>query len=407
MTVARGPRIALYGHDTFGLGHLRRNLTLAHRLARDLPAVHLLALTGSNQAHAFPLPPRFDFVKIPSATKGPGGAYESRSLDLTLGELTDLRSRLIAEALLAFAPDVLLVDHAPAGMAGELVTPLERLRKARPGVRLVLGLRDVIDEPARVRAEWERDGTLDWMDRIYDRVLVYGERGLGPSPEEYGLSPRLNGRVRFTGYVLWAEPRTAAARVRERFALAPQERLVVATVGGGGDGAAVLEALLDGFARTPPPATRLVVITGPLMANDSADALKSRAAPIPSVVMQEFEPDLPSLVAAADCVVSMAGYNSMTEILAAGTPAVVVPRVTPRLEQWIRASAMAERGLCTMLHPDEADPAALLAAIAGALALGPRQTALPFRTDGASRVSEEMRDLVSARFPAVRRAEVA
>jgi len=405
--MARGLRIALYGHDTFGLGHLRRNLTLAHRLARDLPAAHLLALTGSAQAHAFPLPPRFDFVKIPSATKGPGGGYESRSLDLTLAELTNLRSRLIAEALLAFDPDVVLVDHAPAGMAGELIVPLERLREASPSVRLVLGLRDVIDDPARVRAEWQRDGTLDWMDRIYDRVLVYGERGFGPSPEEYGLSPRLNGRVRFTGYVLWSEPHTPAERVRDRFALAPDERLVVATVGGGGDGAAVLEALLDGFGRAAPPATRLVVVTGPLMAEGPARALQAHAASIPSVVAQEFEPDLPSLVAAADCVVSMAGYNSMTEILAAGTPAVVVPRVTPRLEQWIRARAMAERGLCTMLHPEEADPDALLAAIAGALARGPRQAALPFRTDGASRVSAEIRELIHPRYPAARRAEVA
>lgn len=405
--MARGPRIAFYGHDTFGLGHLRRNLTLAHRVARDQPDAHLLALTGSNQAHAFPLPPRFDFVKIPSATKGPGGRYESRSLDLTLGELTDLRSRLIAEALLAFSPDVLLVDHAPAGMAGELVIPLERLRKANPGVRLVLGLRDVIDEPERVRAEWARDGMLDWMDRTYDRVLMYGARGLGPSPEEYGLSPRLNGRVRFTGYVLWSEPGATAEQVRRRLAIAPGERLVVATVGGGGDGEAVLAALLEGFARTPPPATRLVVVTGPLMDGGSTRALNAKAETIPSVTTQEFEPDLPSLVAAADCVVSMAGYNSMTEILAAGTPAVVVPRVAPRLEQWIRAEAMSERGLCTMLHPDEADPAALLAAIAGALARGRRTEPLPFSTDGASRVSEEMRALVAQRVPVVRRAEVA
>jgi predicted glycosyltransferase len=150
-----------------------------------------------------------------------------------------------------------------------------------------------------------------------------------------------------------------------------------------------------------------VIVTGPLMAGGAARALNAKAATMPAVTTLEFEPDLPSLVAAADCVVSMAGYNSMTEILAAGTPAVVVPRVEPRLEQWIRAKAMAERGLCTLLHPGEADPDALLAAIAGALARGRRTEPLPFSTDGASRVSEEMRGLVAERFPTVRRAEVA
>src|SRR5438093_3453922 len=111
----RGPRIVLYGHDTVGLGHLRRNLTIAHRLARDLPQAHFLALTGSSQAHAFPLPPRMDFVKIPSATQNRDGLYQARSLDLPLGELRDMRSRLIAETLRSYRPDLVLVDHAPAG----------------------------------------------------------------------------------------------------------------------------------------------------------------------------------------------------------------------------------------------------------------------------------------------------
>jgi predicted glycosyltransferase len=166
----RGPRIALYGHDTFGLGHLRRNLTLAHQLARDFPDAHLLALTGSSHAHAFPLPPRFDFVKVPSVTKAEDGGYRARSLDMSLAEVADFRSRLIDQTLSSFRPDILIVDHAPAGMAGELRVPLDRLRGSHPDTGLVLGLRDVIDEPERVRSEWQRDGLLDWMDRTYDRA---------------------------------------------------------------------------------------------------------------------------------------------------------------------------------------------------------------------------------------------
>src|SRR5262245_61977982 len=191
----RAARIVFSGHDTFGLGHLRRNLTIARQLARDLTEAQLLGITGSPQAHAFAVPPRFDFVKLPSATKSESGGYRSRTLDLTLDELTGMRSRLIGETLLSFRPDVVLIDPGPAGMEGELVAPLNRLRAERPGTALVLGLRDVIDDPERVRDEWDRLGIFDWMDRTYDLVLIYGARGVGPSPEEYGLSPRLNGRV--------------------------------------------------------------------------------------------------------------------------------------------------------------------------------------------------------------------
>jgi predicted glycosyltransferase len=393
--MARGPRILLYGHDTFGLGHLRRNVTLAHRLARDFPTAHLLALTGSPQAHALPLPPRFDFVKIPSATKDAGGAYRSRALDLSLGELTDLRSRLIAETMLSYRPDVVLVDHAPSGMAGELIHPLDRLRAAHPSVHLVLGLRDVIDEPERVRADWAKADLLSWMDRTYDRVFIYGAPGVGPSPEEYGLSPRLNGRVRHTGYVLWAEPGASREEVRARLGLASGDALVVATVGGGGDGDAVLSSLLTAFAGGERPGMRLVVVTGPLMAGATARALREQAASNPGVTMIEFDPDLPALVAAADCVVSMGGYNSMTELLAAGTPGVIVPRVEPRLEQWIRASAMAQRGLCTLVHPADASPRRLADAVMASLLTGRRTIPLPFRVDGAARVSAEVRELMN------------
>lgn len=394
MTVARGPRIALYGHDTFGLGHLRRNLTLAHRLARDFPTAHLLALTGSPQAHSLPLPPRFDFVKIPSATKDAAGAYRSRALDLSLPELTDMRSRLIGETLTSYRPDLVLIDHAPSGMAGELIAPLERLRAEHPAVRLVLGLRDIIDEPARVRADWAKADLLSWMDRTYDRVFIYGVPGLGPSPDEYGLSPRLNGRVRYTGYVLWAEPGASRVQVRARLGIASEDPMVVATVGGGGDGDAVLSSLLTSFDGGGHRGTRLVVVTGPLMAGPAARALRQQAASNPDVIMIEFDPDLPALVAAADCVVSMGGYNSMTEFLAAGTPAVVVPRVEPRLEQWIRATAMADRGLCTLVHPADASPRRLAEAVATALAAERRSIPLPFAVDGAARVSEEVRDLL-------------
>src|SRR5262249_5792765 len=150
-------------------------------------------------------PPRMDFVKLPSAAKSGDGDYQARALDLSLEELRNLRSRLIADVLHAYAPDLVLVDHAPAGMEGELREPLESLRASRPEVVLVLGLREVIDEPARVRRQWEREGLIGWIERTYDRVLIYGPAGVGPSPEEYGFSTSLMRRVRFTQYVVRAD----------------------------------------------------------------------------------------------------------------------------------------------------------------------------------------------------------
>ena len=41
------PRILLYSHDTYGLGHLRRSLTIANQLAVDVKKSHQLLITGS------------------------------------------------------------------------------------------------------------------------------------------------------------------------------------------------------------------------------------------------------------------------------------------------------------------------------------------------------------------------
>ncbi|MEP1123165.1 MAG: glycosyltransferase [Ilumatobacter sp.] len=53
--------------------------------------------------------------------------------------------------------------------------------------------------------------------------------------------------------------------------------------------------------------------------------------------MIEFSDNMRQLVASSVGVVSMAGYNTVVEELASGTPSMLVPRTTPRLEQDIRA----------------------------------------------------------------------
>jgi predicted glycosyltransferase len=82
----------------------------------------------------------------------------------------------------------------------------------------------------------------------------------------------------------------------------------------------------------------------------------------------DFVSDVASYVAAADAVVSMGGYNSVCELLSAGKTALVVPRITPRREQLIRAEALGRRGLLRWLHPDQLGARRMLAEIEALLA---------------------------------------
>jgi len=55
----------------------------------------------------------------------------------------------------------------------------------------------------------------------------------------------------------------------------------------------------------------------------------------------------------------MGGYNTVTEVLATDTPALVVPRCRPRTEQLVRARRLSDRGLVDYVHPDDLHPGVL------------------------------------------------
>src|SRR5262249_56093673 len=101
-----------------------------------------------------------DCFSLPAPRKERNGHSRARHLDLPLDELIAVRARSIAAALEAFAPDVLIVDKVPRGAVNELDPALESLRRGRR-TRCVLGLRDVLDDPATVCREWREAGSDD------------------------------------------------------------------------------------------------------------------------------------------------------------------------------------------------------------------------------------------------------
>ena len=76
------PRIMLYSHDTFGLGHLRRSRALAQAITCAYPMSSALILTGSPVAGRFDFPARVDHVRLPGVTKRQDGSYVSQSMSM-------------------------------------------------------------------------------------------------------------------------------------------------------------------------------------------------------------------------------------------------------------------------------------------------------------------------------------
>jgi predicted glycosyltransferase len=341
----------MYSHDTYGLGHLRRTLAIAGFLAKSIPHLNTLILTGSPVAHNFVLPARTDYVKLPSVVKTGEGQYHARSLNLTPEDTVGLRATLIRDAALHFAPDVVLVDHAPTGMKGEALPALRALRNELPRTRIALGLRDILDEPDKVRRDWDQANVYGSIFELYDRILVYGQRDVFNTIDEYAFPAPLAARTAFTGYIRRDDPLHLPAVLRDELGLTGAD-FVLVTAGGGGDGAELHSISLEALAMLRQERSELqaVVVTGPLMDAEEHARLEMLASSMKDTVhMIPFHRDIPGLMRAASLVVSMGGYNSVCEILASGTPGVVVPRTHPRLEQHIRAVAFARLGLLDMV----------------------------------------------------------
>ncbi|MGH2498997.1 MAG: glycosyltransferase family protein [Candidatus Limnocylindria bacterium] len=358
---SRSPRLIYYCHDTFGLGHLRRTLKIAESMAFARPDASHLVVTGSPVPQRFVLPDAIDYVKLPSVVKIGAERYAARSLAIPFDMVRDLRRQMVSGLADTFRPDLLLVDHAPAGLAGEVLPALDSLRRRSPATQLVLGLRDVIDEPARVRAAWRRDGIYELLDEVYDLILVYGQREVYDIVDAYGLSERAAAKVRYVGYLgARATSPQRVAEVRRGLGLRT-DRLVLVTGGGGGDGHAMLATILTALRQEPALGFDCLLVTGPLMSRVEREALSERAAGLRGVTVTEFVEDMPALMAAADAVVSMGGYNSVCELLDCGRPGLLVPRVDPRREQLIRGRALQRRGLLRLVHPNELSVARLMA----------------------------------------------
>ncbi len=334
--------ILMYSHDTYGLGHIRRTMAIASHLCRD--NVNVLILTGSPIAGRFSFPERVDFVRIPGMIKKTNQEYQSLSVKIHPDHALNIRKSIIAATVKTFKPDLFIVDKEPLGLRKEVLPTLKWLKKYLPGTRSILGLRDVMDDAETVKKDWRNKGVYGYLAILYDEIWIYGRRALYDPVVEYDIPDNVTKKIKFVGYIPRKIPNLKVVQKVRRYHKVV-DKLVVVTTGGGGDGCEVMDTFLSMLeARSGLPPFKSVLVTGPFMPKTMRRQIANRAKPF-GIRTMPFYPRMEELLAAADLVVSMGGYNTMCELLTQQTPSIIVPRDTPRKEQLIRAVAFQKKGL--------------------------------------------------------------
>jgi predicted glycosyltransferase len=395
-------KVCLYSHDTFGLGHLRRNLAIAEQLLRREGRFTVWLLTGSPVIRSWRLPRALHVQPLPPVVKTGAERYAARMPGHTFCLTKGYREALILKLVTQERPDVLLVDHAPAGMKGELLPTLALLRNELPQTRIVLGLRDILDAPAAVRQLWQEQEIFELIEHAYDDVLVYGSEDLFDVIENYGLPEGIASKVRYCGHVVGREWREEESGHCARGVCWDDQRacgrpVVLVTAGGGGDGFVLMEAYLRSLRLFSSDGFHSVLVAGPLMPSE-AYARLALAATQANVQLVSYTTDLMPSIRAASLVVSMAGYNTSVELLAARKKAILVPRGSPREEQKLRAAQLARRGLASCVEADGELPGRLAVLVPQMLAAKPAGEAVwdSVNLRGADRVAEYLASVTQA-----------
>lgn len=382
----------MYSQDGMGLGHLRRSSNIALEvLARD-PTCNVLVLADSPATSLVASRPGIDVLKLPTIVKTGSSswtsdAWRTGSLTADVRTVVNLRARLIRETFEEFRPDTVLVDHMPVGALGELKPMLDATSSGGPVPRLFLGLRDILDSPSLIRRVWTKLDAYAYLHR-YEAVFVYGDRTIYDTAAAYQLLPSAR-RVVYCNYVSPRGHSPAAEPV-------PDEPFVLMMGGGGRDAFPLALAFLEAL----PSICRdlgmgAVLLTGPNMRRADREALVAHAR-APVHIRSGFG-DADHWIRSSALVLTLAGYNSLCEVLQWRKKALVVPRSGPSLEQRTRSELFAQRSLVRVLDPGDLTPERLAREVV-ALAADDRVPApgnLP-PLDGAPRAAEMLLDGVAA-----------
>lgn len=358
-------RILMYSHDTFGLGHLRRCRTIAHALVERFKGLFVLIISGSQITGAFDFRARVDFVKIPSVIKLYNGEYTSIDEHIDTHDTLEIRQSIIRDTARSFDPDIFIVDKEPLGLKGEIEDTLAMLKAN--GTTLVLGMRDVMDSPELLKAEWSEKDMLARIAHYYDDIWVYGPSDFWDPLTGLDASPQLVEKIRYTGFL----ERSVPASLKTPLHFFNQPYLLV-TAGGGGDGQELMEWVLAAYETDRSLPFPLLLVLGPFMPAEARNRIETRVEKLTNVEMIDFDNRMELIVSGAAAMLAMGGYNTFCETLSFDKPTIIVPRVQPREEQLIRARRAQEMGLIDMLLPqDAADPVKMTTAL-HALANRPR-----------------------------------
>jgi predicted glycosyltransferase len=218
-------------------------------------------------------------------------------------------------------------------------------------------------------------------------LLVHADPRVQTLEETFGSVNALTCPVHYTGYVAQPAPTFTAH--------SDEPPLILISIGGGRVGHELIECALAASTQLTLP-HRMQVFTGPHLPLEKLAQWQRQTSVSPQINVQHHTTEFPVWLRRAALSVSMAGYNTCMDILAAGVPALVYPfHEHDNDEQTRRARKLTEWGFVKMLEPDALTPESLAQEIMRSLADSTVAPAAKLDLQGATRTAQLLAALIN------------
>lgn len=382
-------RIVFYCQHVLGVGHVFRSL----EIVKGLKDHEIIMVTGGAEVDFDP-PPNMTQIQLPGLMMTPD-FKNFIPLEEGVSDVEDVLTRRLKQfkaIMKEYRPDVFLVELFPFGRKKfrfELLPILEGVNFGTWGpCKAVCSVRDILVEKDDMQRQVQRVHAM--LNPNFQAVLVHADPKLVRLEETFpgvdGIVPELH----YTGYVARKPRPGAGGALRQELDLGDTP-LVVQSVGGGHIGANLLRSTLTAsplLAKTHPH--KLIVFTGPYATDEDFARYRTMAEGHDWITVKRFTKRFPDYLDAADLSVSLGGYNTTMNLLAAGTYGLMYPFLQNR-EQRMRTTRLEKLDIVRMLLDEDLSPESMATHMAKGLDHAPTPHGL--NLDGgenSARILEEL-----------------